>query len=293
MADLLCANPFMAGAVSFGCGQCGPCRISKRRLWTARQTLEALTHEHNSFLTLTYNDDHLPAGGSLVPDHLRLWLYSLRQACRPHRFRYVAVGEYGDRSQRPHYHLSLFGLSRTSVCDAKGHTFEELVDKTWGKGFTYTREFNRFTARYVAGYVTKKWTNADHPALEGRHPEFARYSNRPGIGAMAASVMARKLNSTVSDWASGDVPRTVRMDGKEYPLGRYLLNRLRSEVGFTEEYVQEVKDVISHERSLEVLALFKDSPGSLSIKEAILKEGEGKLARSAALEKIFKQKRKL
>lgn len=290
---MLCSNPFMAGAVPFGCGQCGPCRISRRRLWTARQTLEALCHAENSFLTLTYDADHLPTGGTLVPDDVRLWLYKLRKACRPRRFRYVVVGEYGDKSQRPHYHLSLFGLSRTSICGASRQTFEELVQQTWGKGFTYTREFNRFTARYVAGYVTKKWTRPDHPALQGRHPEFARMSNRPGIGALAAEVIAQRLNSTVSDWATGDVPTTVRMDGKEYPIGRYLLNRIRRQVGFTEAYVQEVKDIKSHERSVEVLSLFADTPDALTAKAAVLKEGEGKIARSAALEKIWKQKRSI
>lgn len=152
-------------------------------------------------------------------------------------------------------------------------------------------EFNRFTARYVAGYVTKKWTAKDHPALQGRHPEFARMSNRPGIGAMATALMAKRLNNTVGDWSTGDVPRTVRMDGKEYPLGRYLLNRLRREVGFTDQYIQEVKDVLSHAQSLEVLSLFLDQPDVLTFKAAILKEGEGRLARQAALEKIFTKKK--
>jgi len=33
--------------------------------------LETHDHEHNTFATLTYDDDHLPADGSLVPRDLR------------------------------------------------------------------------------------------------------------------------------------------------------------------------------------------------------------------------------
>ena len=50
----------MKDAVPFGCGQCLPCRVNKRRLWTNRIMLESMCHDDNAFVTLTYNDDNIP-----------------------------------------------------------------------------------------------------------------------------------------------------------------------------------------------------------------------------------------
>ena len=65
-------------------------------------------HPHNAYITLTYNDDHLPANGSLQPRDLQLFWKRLRKARTP-GIRYYACGEYGDQTARPHYHAIIFG----------------------------------------------------------------------------------------------------------------------------------------------------------------------------------------
>ena len=57
---MLCSNPYMKDGVSFGCGQCKGCRVNKRRQWTHRILLESMCHESSAFVTLTYDNDHLP-----------------------------------------------------------------------------------------------------------------------------------------------------------------------------------------------------------------------------------------
>ena len=91
-----------------GCGQCIHCRANRRREWVLRILLELEKHEFNTFLTLTYDDVHLPADQSLKTEHLTNFFKRLRYKV-DYPIRYYAVGEYGEETERPHYHVALFG----------------------------------------------------------------------------------------------------------------------------------------------------------------------------------------
>lgn len=256
----------MAGAVPFGCGQCLPCRVNRRRQWMWRQWFESLSHEENCFVTLTYDDAHLPSGENLEPLVLQQWLKRLRQALAPTRVRFFLCGEYGggrSRKFNPHYHLSLFGVcGHTLVGGDRPRTVEQCIADTWRRGFISVAEFNEVTAQYVAGYVTKKLTQAGDPRLVGRVPEFARMSNRPGLGTRAMSVIADELTRSEAGAKYfkdfGDVPRSVRVGRRLVPLDRYLIRKLREAYGLTEEQIALIKGKATHDASLELLALYKD-----------------------------------
>lgn len=242
---MLCRKPFMKKSMSFGCGQCLPCRLNKRRLWTHRIMLESLVHKEASFLTLTYAQ--VPPGGTLEPRDLTLFLKKLRKTLGP--FRYFAVGEYGDQSWRPHYHLALFG---------HGTQHSNTILKTWGKGHTYTGTLTLQSAQYVAGYVTKKMTSKNDPRLSGLYPEFARMSLRPGIGAPAVSCLAEAL-SNKNGWDlitnTGDVPSVLAHGRRKLPLGRYLRTRLRNAMNFENTGAQDNRDEV-WKKSAEMQALY-------------------------------------
>jgi len=174
----------MVGSVPAGCGQCMPCRINRRRLWTHRMMLESYKHAENSFLTLTYDDEHLPARGSLDPSHTQKWLKRFRKAIAPRKVRFYLVGEYGDQSQRPHYHAALFGVGPDGIVVNNEYcSVPDIVSRTWGKGHVMLGSLTSASAQYICGYVTKKMTSKFDPRLNGRYPEFARMSRRPGIGS--------------------------------------------------------------------------------------------------------------
>lgn len=228
---MLCSKPYRKGVEEYGCGQCMPCRINRRRLWVSRLLLESKLYDRSYFVTLTYDEAHVPVDKSLVPRDVTLFLKRLRKSV-PYKLRYFAVGEYGDISGRPHYHVMLFGLLDPSK-----------VALAWEVGFVHVGEVTPESCNYICGYACKGWT-LPNVALKGRHPEFVRMSLKPGIGGDAVPLIAERL---VTDYGSrsialaGDVPSELRFGGKRQPLGRYLRKRLRKACGFAE--VSEPKGI--------------------------------------------------
>lgn len=150
---------------------------------------ETQMHKQNTFVTLTYDDKHLPENGSLVPKHLQKFLKRLRKQTKL-KLRFYASGEYGEEKQRPHYHLIIFG------CDFEDKQFYKYgktglpvytsatLHKIWTAGQATIGNVTFESAAYVARYTCKKITGdkaAEH--YKGKEPEFGRMSRRPGIGA--------------------------------------------------------------------------------------------------------------
>lgn len=285
----------------FGCGQCLPCRINRARQWTWRQYLESLCHDHSSFLTLSYANEHLPKNSSLDPRHLQLWLKRFRKRVLPVRIRYFAVGEYGEKNKRPHYHLSVFGVPPHAFDIYKTHPFDPRVVwlTSWPYGSAFLVDFNELTAQYVTGYVTKKLNKVDDDRLlPGQLPEFARMSRAPGIGKDAMRIIAASLSSSgsVDHVDSGDVPATLRLGKRTIPLGRFLLKALREAVGFTPEYIESLKARGVYEQSVQLSALLQAAIANeefASTKTVYLESVRQKILQTEARARLFKKQEKL
>lgn len=190
----------------FPCGQCLPCRIRKAREWKARIILESYSHKNSIFVTLTYNEENNPV--SLNPRHLTLFLKRFRK--KVSKFRYFAVGEYGEKSWRPHFHIIFFGLD-SSV--------EVAIGSSWNYGFYHIGDLNEKSAGYISGYAVKKMTKKGDPRLMGLHPEFFRSSRQEGgLGKKTVVEMKKKLDKNNID----DVISSVRIGKKKFGLGKYL-----------------------------------------------------------------------
>lgn len=200
-----------------------PCRINRQALWGARIYLESGCHAASCFVTLTYARFEVP--WELEPDDLQEFLKRLRKVSGL-KLRYYAAGEYGTRTGRPHLHVALFGLSMIQ---------HELITRCWPFGSVHVGELNTKTAKYVAKYITKKWIGDSVDPRNGLRAEFSRMSLRPGIGAAAMEATVASLLSDGGSRAlasSVDVPRSVRIEGRRRPLGKYLRSRLREGVGW-------------------------------------------------------------
>lgn len=97
------------------CRYCQGCRNDSAREWAVKLCHEANIHITDTglncaFVTLTYNDKHMPLYGALSYfDHWQSFLKRLRERLSPLRIRYFVVGEYGELNLRPHYHVIIFG----------------------------------------------------------------------------------------------------------------------------------------------------------------------------------------
>lgn len=174
--------------IAFPCGRCIGCRLERSRQWAVRMTHEAKMHEDTSFVTLTYDDEHLPEDGSLSKREVQLFLKKLRQVVAPAKFRYFFCGEYGEEFERPHYHACFFGLDFKDkvlhhVKNGRQYFSSSALNYIWGKGFCLISDLTFDSAAYVARYCTKKVSGKEaEEHYGGREPEFALMSRKPGLG---------------------------------------------------------------------------------------------------------------
>jgi len=284
-----CGNPFVKDGKAYGCGQCLPCRINRRRVWTHRIMLEAALHADNAFITLTYSDEHLPIDGNVHVGEMQRWLKRLRKELAPAKIRYFLVGEYGEISQRPHYHAMVFGypgcLNGVTSKKEKCCTSCDLIRRTWPFGHVYLGTVTRESAQYISGYTAKGWTNPNNPALQNRSPEFARMSLRPGIGADITWEIASAILPHLDE--TQDVPSILRHGKSILPLGRYLTKLLRARCG-RDTSTPKVK---LDEMEAKLLPLRQYAfTNSKSFKTTILEENEGQRINVEAREKRKRKK---
>lgn len=174
--------------VNVPCGQCIGCRLEKSRQWAMRCVHEMKQHEFNCFITLTFDDHHKHAQGSLVKSDFQNFMKRLRKNTKQ-KIRYFHCGEYGEQLERPHHHAILFGYDfpdKKYFKRSRGNNLytSEILNKAWqGQGYNLIGEANFETAAYCARYIMKKMTGPGADEYYGdRIPEYTTMSRRPGIG---------------------------------------------------------------------------------------------------------------
>ena len=175
--------------VQVPCGQCIGCRLEKSRKWAMRCVMEASLHDSNCFVTLTYDDDHLPKDGDQWKKDYVDFMKRLRK--RLGKVRFFHCGEYGERNGRPHHHAILFGIDFTDRERSSSYSQDSgffryfsspILSSLWPFGYSSVGDMTFESAAYVARYCLKKVTG---PAAEAHYkgwpPEYVTMSRRPGI----------------------------------------------------------------------------------------------------------------
>lgn len=212
--------------------------------------LENMMHDKACFITLTYSDENLPENGSLSSRDLQLFFKRLRKKL-PHRIRYFACGEYGERFKRPHYHAIIFGLENSCLT-------WQLISDVWNKGIIDVGSVTKDSISYVAGYVSKKINNEDRERVKNGEisREFCRMSLKPAIGASALDEFAK-----VALCQGGfDVIQTLKIGDKVLPVPKYIRKKLRSRF-FSDEYIEKLKEAGIQNARSELKALIEKNLG--------------------------------
>jgi len=101
-----CDNPIqLETGIKVGCRKCKHCLAKHRRFWIGRMAAEAFTSKAVRFVTLTYDPDHLSAARGLPTHHIKQYMKYRR---RRYDLRHFTVGEYGEKTLRPHWHSIQF-----------------------------------------------------------------------------------------------------------------------------------------------------------------------------------------
>lgn len=183
------------------CGYCDGCRIDRSREWANRCMLELQYHDSAYFITLTYNDDHVPVSYYADPEtgeaqesltlckrDWQLFMKRLRKAFPDDQIRFYACGEYGSQTFRPHYHAIVFGLHLHDLVPVQdvqrgelGYQYfsSESLQRCWSVvecsrvqgeydspvrspiGYVMVGRVTWETCAYVARYVLKKQYGQD------------------------------------------------------------------------------------------------------------------------------------
>jgi hypothetical protein len=242
--------------------------------------LEYREHPFSYFVTLTYNDESLPDNKSLDKRDAQLWLKRFRKLYPSGTIRYFLVGEYGEKTMRPHYHAVLFTdreilVSRENRPGSSNvfYWHSDDVSSTWHVGCRtecvpiFSRADGLRIVRYVAGYVVKKLNKRSVEALGllNIDPEFSIMSRRPGIGVVGIGRIVEGLKAANISPTFVNNPLDVdidigymRFDGKHYPVADLLQKRIRDQFGGERE-----KTEIEHERTNQ--GFFLPSPATQKI----------------------------
>lgn len=221
------------------CGHCLNCMIKKQsqiEFLAKKELLENYKlNKSASFVTLTYDDSHLPINeygfSTLLRSDVQKFIKNMRRQIEYYgqnlSFKYLYCGEYGDGSHstsrsgvstcRPHYHIVFIGLSPEQV--------RAYTKKLWRFGLCDVGPLSAGGIRYLCKYMTKtipdKEVKAIRAACGVQNPFFY---HSVGLGK---KWIDKNLSKIVED------SFTFNLNGKLYPYPKYVLQYVTLHTGIS------------------------------------------------------------
>lgn len=228
----ICMNPFTLkeenGGHQVPCGKCFNCKRRRASSWSVRLMKEYERSTSGYFITLTYDTRYVPITKkgfmSLNKKHLQTFFKRLRQWHGKNHtsIKYYAVGEYGGKTFRPHYHIIIFNANI------------EFIEKSWSEcvnkklalhrplGEIHYGTLTEASVGYTLKYISKAKRIPLH-ANDDRIPEFSLMSK--GLGS-------NYLTEKMVKWHKNNPEERIFVplkDGKKAPMPRYFKQKIYDE----------------------------------------------------------------
>lgn len=246
-----CKTPFVkrvdGSNMAFPCGKCPFCLARRVSGWSFRLLKEEKESISSYFITLTYDTPYVPITPkgfmALSKRDVQLFFKRLRKLHTEvpeggagysgrgdfeRRIKYYAVGEYGSRTMRPHYHLILFNAR------------VELIQPAWGIGHVHYGEVNGASVGYTLKYMSKPGKIPVH-VNDDRVPEFSLMSKGLGKSYLTEEMRAwheadlyNRMYCNLNDGRKIAMPRYYKLklytDADREAIGQVMRKRMEDEV---------------------------------------------------------------
>lgn len=256
-----CKPTALTYEIPLPCGYCLECVLEKAKQWSIKCSAEAKMHSKKCFVTLSYNNEHLPHTeeglNTLKIKDLQDFFKRLLKhnpECKIRRFWSAEYGYTGTRASNggnPHYHCVIFGYVPNDLVPRKYHKDGDYWDykskslmKIWGKGFVVVSEVTPESAGYTARYTMKK--AGIKPQKRGKYPNpkfnpwYERTSKEnKGINKYCYIDCINLFNG-VNDFREKERTNSSRRPGIGKPYWNEYFEQLTKQEGF---YVKTMKGI--------------------------------------------------
>lgn len=190
------------------CGRCVECMRQRINSWHLRLSNQLKVSTNANFITYTYDDAELPFSENglmtlWVKDHQDFMKRLRKRSNIP--IKYFTSGEYGEITNRPHYHSIIFNADPGDI------------QESWTKGQIHVGQVTDASIRYCLKYALKratKWKKSDD---DDRVPEKALMSRGLGLNYLTPEMI---------QYHKDDVTRPSRVNGTTVPLARYYRDKI-------------------------------------------------------------------
>lgn len=234
--------------IKVNCGRCYPCLAKKRAEWGFRMQQETKYCESSAWITLTYDDENIPLAKDETPSLFKQDLVNFNKRVRWHimndektespyykilpngrkapAYRYLAVGEYGSQSKRPHYHLMAWNLPLHWIKWDPIHNdyYSNQLEDIWDLGFIHIGKIEQGSIHYQAKYQLKELIAGPHNDSMAIEP-FQVMSRNPGIGQAY-------INDDIKAYYNNSFdPYATTENNYKQPLDRFYKDQIWDEEG--------------------------------------------------------------
>jgi hypothetical protein len=207
----LCLTPWTKETeghkIDLPCGRCLDCKRNRINGWKIRLEEEMKRSSSCYFITLTYEECPQAPSKLLTLDKTDVQKFFKRLRKRSlAKVKYYAVGEYGSKNNRPHYHILIYNADI------------EHIRESWTLGFVHCGTVTLSSIEYTLKYISKR----------GRIPMFEGDDRVPEFSLMSKKLGDNYLSEKMIKWHRTDMNERmyVNRNGKKYTMPRYYKNKI-------------------------------------------------------------------